>query len=91
MNDSHWRSLFTNWPENMSRRGIVVTTLNEAITFKGFMIKEQMLLIERQNPDALGARFVMLQFDAIAAVKLVDPLKAEDFAPLGFQGRLSLG
>lgn len=88
--DQPFRKLFSTWPETISRRGVVVTTLNEAIAFKGFMLKEDMLLLERQAPDAMGARFVMLEYGAIAAVKLVDPLKQEAFVPLGFEGRLSL-
>ena len=88
--DESWKQLFNNWPETISRRGIVVTTLNEAMPFKGFMTKPEMLLLERQNPDSLGARFILLRYDTIAAVKLVDPLKTESFAPLGFSGRLSL-
>ena len=88
--EESWKQLFGNWPEAISRRGIVVTTLNETMPFKGFMIKPEMLLLERQNPDSLGARFIMLRYDAIAAVKLVDPLKAESFTPLGFTGRLSI-
>lgn len=86
-----YRELFVNWPDSLSRRGIVLNQLNEAIVFKGFMIKQDLLLLERQAPDAIGARFVMLEFSSIAAVKLVDPLKAENFTPIGFEGRLSLG
>lgn len=88
--DACWKELFLNWPETISRRGIVVSILNEAMPFKGFMVKPEMLLLERQNPDSLGARFIMLRYDTIAAVKLVDPLNTEAFKPLGFEGRLSL-
>ncbi|MEM6798603.1 MAG: hypothetical protein AAF589_03735 [Planctomycetota bacterium] len=89
--DESWKELFLNWPETISRRGIVVTSFNESMPFKGFMVKPEMVVLERQNPDSLGARFIMLRFDAIVAVKLIDPLKAESFTPLGFTGRLSLG
>lgn len=87
---SPYRDLFCNWPETLNRRGIVINQLNDAISFKGFMIKEDLLLLERQTPDAMGGRFVMLQFDSIAAVKLTDPLKSDAFTPLGFEGRLAL-
>jgi len=66
----------------MSFRGSVLASVVAAAS---------MGLLERQAPDALGARFVMLLYDAVEAVKLIDPLKAEAFAPLGFEGRLSLG
>ncbi|MEM6331299.1 MAG: hypothetical protein AAF790_13770 [Planctomycetota bacterium] len=88
--DQTWAGVFLDWPEAISRRGVVVTTLNEAVPFKGFMTKREMLVLERQNPDSLGARFVLMRYDAIAAVKLVDPLKAESFKPMGFEGRLSI-
>jgi hypothetical protein len=84
-----FRDLFLEWPDSLSRRGIVINQLNEAVVFKGFMIKQSMLLLERQAPDALGARFVLLDFNSIAAVKLIDPLKAESFKPLGFEGRFA--
>lgn len=86
-----WRALFQGWPESLARKGIVVNSLNEAMPFKGFMIRGDMLLLERANPDSLGARYILLQFDSIAAVKLTDALNSAAFTPLGFAGRLSNG
>lgn len=86
-----WRDMFANWPETISRRGIVVNQLNEAMPFKGFLIRDDMIVLERQNPDSLGARYILLSFDTIIAVKLLDPLQAEAFTPLGFTGRFSVG
>lgn len=83
------RHVFVNWSPKAPRRGLLVTHLNEAVTFKGFMLRGDLLLLERQNPDALGARYVMLTFDQVAAVKLIDPLPAEAFAPWGFEGALA--
>ncbi|MEM9186511.1 MAG: hypothetical protein AAGB00_08465 [Planctomycetota bacterium] len=88
--DVSWKGLFENWPEGLSRRGIVVSTLNESMPFKGFMTRPDMVVLERQNPDSLGARFILLRYDGIASIKLTDPLKAADFEPLGFTGRFSI-
>ena len=84
-----WKSTFTNWPHGIPRRGIMLSSLNEATPFKGFMIKDEALLLERANPDSLGARYILLGFDAIAAVKFIDPLKESVFTAAGFTGKLS--
>ena len=84
-----WKALFTNWPAGIARRGILVSALNEATPFKGFMIKDDCLLVERTNPDPLGARFALMGFDAIHSVKFIDPLKESVFTAAGFIGKLS--
>src|SRR3990172_2415552 len=60
-----WKGVFTNWPAGIPHRGVLVNTLNEATPFKGFMIKADSLLLERTNPDSLGARFIVMGFDSI--------------------------
>jgi hypothetical protein len=87
--DPIWQDMFRAWPEGIARRGVVVNTLNEAIPFKGFMIKDETLLLERTNPDPMGTRYVLLTFDTIAVVKLVDPIKPEIFKKAGYQGQFS--
>lgn len=89
MTANTWKTLFTNWPKDVQRRGVVVNTLNEAIPFKSFMIKEDMLLLDRTNPDPLGSRFILLGFDSVHNVKLVDPIKESVFAAAGFTGKLA--
>jgi hypothetical protein len=84
-----WRGVFDDWPTEIPRRGIVVTTLNESIPFKGFMVKGQTLLLERSNPDALGARFIVLAYDAINCLKFVDPLKESVFTTAGYRGKFA--
>ena len=51
-----WKNVFNNWPTGIPRRGMVISTLNEPMPFKGFMVKDDVVLLERTNPDALGAR-----------------------------------
>ena len=87
--DSTWRDMFSNWPAAIPQRGIVVNAQGETIPFKGFMTRDETLLLERTNPDPLGSRFILLRIDTIAVLKLIDPLKPEVFMELGFQGELS--
>jgi hypothetical protein len=86
---SKWQVVFSRWPASIPKRGIVTTTLNENIPFKGFMISGDALLLERTNPDALGARFIMLEYPSVASVKYIDPLKAANFVEMGFEGKMS--
>ena len=84
-----WRELFTKWPASIPKRGVLVSTLNQETPFKSFLVKGEMLLLERTNPDAIGARYLLLGFDAIHAIKLVDPLKEEVFTAAGFVGHFA--
>lgn len=84
-----FKTLFQRWPDSVPRRGIIVNKLGDNCPFKGYMLSNDVILLERTAPDALGARFVMVNFEEIKAVKLVDPLGAEALNSLGFEGRLS--
>ena len=86
---SEWKSLFSDWPAAVPRRGIVTNTLNEPMPFKGFMIRGDVLLLERTNPDAMGGRYIMLNFGGIDSVKLIDPVKEADMAAAGFEGKFA--
>jgi hypothetical protein len=81
--------LFTAWPASIPKRGIVTSTLNETTPFKGFMIKGDLLLLERSNPDSLGARFIVMGFEAIHMLKLTDPLAESVFTSAGFVGQFA--
>lgn len=84
-----WRDVFYEWPAGIARRGIVISTLNEPMPFKGFMVKQDTVLLERTNPDSLGARFILMPFEAINCLKFVDPLKETTFTAAGFTGKLA--
>jgi hypothetical protein len=86
---SLWQEIFAKWPEKLPKRGIVLSTLNEMTPFKSFLIKGDMLLLERTNPDPAGARYILMGFDAIHMVKLIDPLKEEIFTSAGFTGHFA--
>lgn len=80
-----WRALFENWPQAIPRQAMLVTSYGETIGFRDFMISGQILLVEREIPDSLGARKVMIAYNAISAVKLGTPMELSRFQVMGFQ------
>ncbi len=84
-----WKSLFTAWPDGVPRRGIVTSSLNEQMPFKGFMIRGEVLLLERTNVDAMGGRFILMSFTNIDSVKFIDPVKETDMTAAGFAGKFA--
>ncbi len=87
--NTNWRVVFEKWPTGLAKRGVIITTLNEATPFKSFMLKDDLLLLERTNPDPLGARFVLLGFDAIHMLKITDPLTEAALLAAGYAGQLA--
>jgi hypothetical protein len=84
-----WRDFFLKWPTTIPKRGVIISTLNEATPFKSFFTKGDTLLLERTTPDPLGGRFVLLGFDSIHMIKLTDPLKEDALTAAGFVGHLA--
>jgi hypothetical protein len=84
-----WREVFTNWPAAIPRRGLVVSTLNETIPFKSFLLTGDTVLFERTNPDPMGSRFIVLAFDGIHMLKLTDPIKESVLNAAGYIGQLA--
>jgi hypothetical protein len=80
-----WKDYFARWPAEVNRAGVIVTNFDEQIPFDGFATSENMLLVERRNPDTMGARKILLPYSAIVAVKIVDVVKVKAFASFGFQ------
>ncbi|NOY40942.1 MAG: hypothetical protein GXP26_03770 [Planctomycetes bacterium] len=79
-----WRSFLTNWPAEFQRRGVLLSVLNETIPFNNFWLQDEMILIERKNPDTSGARFILITFDRIDSVRLIDPVSESAIAKAGF-------
>ena len=79
-----WRQCFARWPADLERRGVLVTTFGEQIPFESFSTSPDMLLIERRTPDTVGARTVLVPYQNIAGLKLVDVIKVKAFQSLGF-------
>ena len=84
-----WKALFSDWPACLPRKGALSNSLNDQTPFVGFMVKGDMLLLERTLPDATGARFVLMSFGGINSVKFIDPLREADFFEAGFTGKFS--
>ncbi len=83
-----WRQCFQKWPKDVPPRGVLVTNYDEQIPFEGFMVSDTMLLVERKAPDPVGARKVLLPYEQVLAVKLVDVVRGKSFEELGFVGKL---
>jgi hypothetical protein len=81
----YWRGLFENWPQSIPRQGMLVTSYGESIPFVNYLVSGGILLVERDKPDALGARKVMIAYDAISAVKLTSIEELARFQVMGFQ------
>jgi hypothetical protein len=81
---THWRVIFENWPAGLPRQGLLTTTFQETIPFNDFRFSEGLLLVERDRPDSLGARKVMLPFSTIVALKLSDTGELSRYQIMGF-------
>jgi hypothetical protein len=80
-----WRDVFCHWPAEMPRRGVLVAAFGEQIPFSSFSSIEAFLLVERQSPDAMGARMILLPYDKILGLKIVDVLKPRALQSFGFE------
>ncbi len=83
-----WRDYFLKWPKEMPRRGVLVTSFGEQIPFDGFLTTDTLLLVERRTPDTIGARKLILSYDQVLAIKLVDVVKSKVLNAAGFVGDL---
>ncbi|RLT09240.1 MAG: hypothetical protein DWI22_06245 [Planctomycetota bacterium] len=79
------RRIFAEWPVSIPKAGLVVTIFGESIPFSSFMLSGDLLLLERKTPDALGARRVLICFDAIHAIKILESIEMARFTAMGFQ------
>jgi hypothetical protein len=84
-NTNYWVEFFALWPTDLPRRGILVTSFNEQIVFATFGTSKNFILLERQTPDALGARSVVVPYEQILALKIVDVVKPKNFKASGFE------
>jgi hypothetical protein len=79
-----WRNCFRQWHTELERRGVLVTSFDEQIPFNSFATSDELLLLERQAPDTMGGRIVLISYQQIRAVKIVDVVKLKSFQSLGF-------
>jgi hypothetical protein len=83
--DATWRTLFGRWPAEAPQRGLVITLWNEQIPFQSFSLGEDFLCLERQTPDSLGGRTIVLPLTQIVGLKFIDVVKPKTLEALGFQ------
>jgi hypothetical protein len=79
-----WRDCFRQWPAELERRGVLVTSFGEQIPFDNFATSDGMLLVERRTPDTVGGRIVLIAYQEIQAVKIVEVTKMKSFQSMGF-------
>ena len=79
-----WKTCFTSWPEKVSRRGVLVTVLNNEIPFSNFWTSDGLLLLERTIPDTSGARNILVPYSQVSIVKLTEVIKPKALKSLGF-------
>ncbi len=80
------RRVFAEWPASIPRTGLLVTTFGESIHFVSYMLSGDLILVERKMPDASGSRRVIMSFEQILAVKILDAIEMPRFTAMGFQG-----
>ncbi len=85
MGDDSWRTLFENWPGAMPKVGVLITAFGDTVPFNDFRINEGILLVQRERPDTIGARKMMVSFTAIVALKMVDVAGLDDYGVMGFR------
>ena len=82
---AQWRELFSNWPAQRPRRGMIISSWQETLSFDDFLISDEVLFLNRPQPDSVGARKIMIPFSQILAVKFTDVFEFDEFNSMGFQ------
>ena len=80
----NWHEFFKNWPKSISRRGVLITSYGEHFTYTDFIASDAYFVAIRETPDIDGARTIVLDYDGIRAVKILDSIKTNTFAEFGF-------
>ncbi|MBI1248058.1 hypothetical protein GC197_09480 [bacterium] len=83
-----WLQLLKRWPKGMPQKGVIMTELNESIPFVGFVYDESMMVVQRQTPDAIGARQAIIPFSSISYIKITAIVLPKIFNEFGFEGSL---
>lgn len=85
MDSAHyWQNVFMNWPQELPKTGILVTSFQETFGFRDFQVLGGLLFLERDRPDSLGARKVLMSFESISALKLSDVRELSAYGDMGF-------
>ena len=79
-----WKQLFTDWPDDVAPKGVIITSYDEQILFDGFLVGDELLVINRRTPDASGARRVVLPYTHIQGLKFTEVVKNRALRQMGF-------
>ncbi len=79
-----WRSFFVKWPVSLPQKGVAVTNYGEQVLFVAFLVSEQAVLLDRLAPDSVGGRKLILPYQNIETIKIVDPVSSDLFQAAGF-------
>ncbi|PQO47088.1 hypothetical protein C5Y93_06235 [Blastopirellula marina] len=83
-----WRDLLERWPKDMPHKGVIMTELNESIPFVGFAYDDNLMVVQRQTPDAIGARQAIIPFRAISYLKITAIVLPKTYTEFGFKGTM---
>ena len=83
-----WLDLLERWPKDMPQKGVIMTELNESIPFVGFALDDNMVVVQRQTPDAIGARQAIIPFSSISYMKITAIVLPKSYNDFGFKGSL---
>lgn len=89
MDVSVWKKVFVDWPAGIPRRGVLMTSLGEQFPFDGFLTSDELLYFDRQTPDPIGVRAMLLPYVNIVAVKFQDVVKPQALQSIGLHGPLT--
>lgn len=79
-----WINVLKNWPPEIPRKGLLITTFGESVEFCSYMLMGTILLLERERPDSQNGRRIMIELSNVAVIKVVDPIQMETFTKFGF-------
>ena len=82
---SEWRAIFEQWPVDIERQGLILTVFEETVPFVDFRVSEGALLLQRDRPDSMGARKIIIAWDGISALKFTDPADLAIYERMGFR------
>jgi hypothetical protein len=81
-----WKSFLNDWPGGLQRQGVLITGWDEQVPFSSFLTRQDLVMFERRNPDTNGARRILIGYDEVKAVKIVEVVKDKPFRDAGFRG-----
>lgn len=84
-NATVWEALFRSWPDQLPRNGMLVVQWGETVPFIDFRLGPGVIVLERDKPDALGSRKVLVPYSSIAGLKLGSTAPLSSFSEWGFR------